>query len=478
MTREEFLAEYGKYEITRQLYELVFNPDRIEYHAEEVEGFRINTLPFQVNFPTDCYREELVSYIPMLPLIQQKQVLLEEADYIIYTHGYARCDDMIEKVLGQLRYLACERKSGAEIIVVGKSANAKYLLNGEIDNITFVGDHYAEYLGKRFGFPEMKERYVVYDDYADQLNVWPVDGCNNKCAFCRRSYMYIRFESQTYTSIKRELDWYQENAPEKMRHVSLRAENLTEYGIDLYGKPMLHRIIALINSYEAVKMITIDIGMCIGEITPEILDALCKADKLVSIGLNPEVGSDRLLKFIGKKHTCKQAIEICNTLRKAHPKLIIESTVMVGIPTETIEDMYLLAELLHQMWPDYIHLNYYIHSKRDALEKYPQMSESLREYYLQILLKQLEKPKEEYKYLEFHPNIDVRHYFIWGKKRRSRKWIREKMKLEEMNRKNDDVPGIMEPVRVRYVFYGKGLKGTIKMYEYMWDMLEESNAQE
>lgn len=457
MTRREHYAQYEQYEIKRKEAKIMCGPETY-YSADEIEGPKINASPFHYNASTDCYRELLVSYMPMIPLLE-KQVKLDEADYLLYTHGYARCDDLTDVVCNDLRCLASERKEGAEIIVVGKSANAKNILNGEIDKITFVGDHYAEYLGKRFGFPEVKEQYVVYDDYEEQLNVWPVDGCNNKCAFCRRSYMYIRYESQKFTFIKKQLDWYQANAPEKMKHISLRAENLTEYGIDLYGKPMLHRIISLINSYEAVEKITIDIGMCIGEITSEILDALCKAEKITVIGLNLETGSNRLLKVIGKKHTCEQAIDVFTKLRDANPKIAIESTVMVGLPTETIEDMYMLADLLHKTWPDYVHLNYYIHSPRAALNRYPQLSESLREYHLQILLKRLLlHPKEDYKYVKLHPIIYIRHYFIWGKKRNSRKWIIEKMKLDRYNKMYNDFPSNMPFARKAYLFHESGWK--------------------
>lgn len=464
MTRREHFAQYEQYEIKRKEAKVMCCPETY-YSANEIDGPKINARPFQCNAPTDCYRELLVSYMPMIPLLE-KQVRLDEADYLLYTHGYARCEDLTDVVCNDLRHLASKRKEGAEIIVVGKSANAKNILNGEIDNITFVGDHYAEYLGKRFGFPEVKEQYVVYDDYEEQLNVWPVDGCNNKCAFCRRSYMYIRYESQKFTFIKKQLDWYQANAPEKMKHISLRAENLTEYGIDLYGKPMLHRIISLINSYEAVEKITIDIGMCIGEITPEILDALCKAEKITVIGLNLETGSNRLLKVIGKKHTCEQAIDVFTKLRDANPKIAIESTVMVGLPTETIEDMYMLAELIQKVWPDYVHLNYYIHSPRATLNQYPQLSQSLREYHLQILLKQLRmKPKEEYKYVELHPIIYVRHYFIWGKKRNSRKWIREKMKLDEENDNSNFFPKNMPFRRIGFLGHKYGLN---KKYRQCW----------
>lgn len=433
------------------------------YSKEEIEGAKINAWYFMYYASSECYRELLVSYMPIIPLLQ-KQVRLEEADYILYGHAYARCDDMSEAVCEDLREIAKIRKKTAEIIVVGKSANAKNLLNGEIENITFVGDHYAEYLGKRFGFPEVKEEYFVYDEYFEQLNIWPVDGCNNKCAFCRRSYMYIRFESQKYTFIKKQLDWYQKNEPEKMRHISLRAENLTEYGIDLYDKPMLHKIIELINSYEAVEEITIEIGMCIGEITPQILKALCNAKKIKEIALNLEAGSDRLLKFIGKKHTYDWAVEVFTKLRQANPSIAIETTVMIGLPTETISDMYNLAELIRRCWPDYVHTNYYINSPHATLNQYPQLSESLREYHLKIFLKRLQiELKAKNKYIEIHPNIYLRHYFIWGKRRKSRKWIRKKMGTDR-NNESHDFPKEMPFQRVIYVEHENGLSKRWREY--------------
>lgn len=446
MTRDELLLQ----EIARQFPKKYCSKD-------EIEGPKINAFYFMYYARTECYRELLVSYMQIIPILQ-KQVPFKDADYILYGHAYARCDDMSDVVCDDLRQIASMRKKGAEIIVVGKSANAKNILNGEIDNITFVGDHYAEYLGKRFDFPEMKEQYFVYDEALKQLNIWPVDGCNNKCAFCRRSYMYIRFESQKYTFIKQQLDWYQENEPEKMRHISLRAENLTEYGMDLYGKPMLHKIIELLNSYEAVEEITFEIGMCIGEITPQILNALCRAKKIREIGLNLEAGSDRLLKFIGKKHTCEQAIEIFTKLRDANPKLAIETTVMIGLPTETIEDIYMLAKVIQRCWPDYIHLNYYINSPHATLNKYPQLSDSLREYHLKVFLKRLGMELKEHKnkYVEMHPNIYMKHYFIWGKRRKSRKWIKEKMQTDKENRESGFFPDEMPFERVVYVEHESG----------------------
>ena len=164
--------------------------------------FCINADYLKLNsrFFAECERELFVSLFPLLPLLE-KTVPLEEADYILYSHPYARVEDMSPFVIGQLHYIDKRRKPDAEIIVVGKSSNAEELLSGSIQNITFWPNHYAEMVGKKFGM-DITDEYFVYDSEYETLNIWPVNGCLRKCKFCRRSYMDIPFESLSLEYIK------------------------------------------------------------------------------------------------------------------------------------------------------------------------------------------------------------------------------------------------------------------------------------
>ena len=298
------------------------------------------------------------------------------------------------KVIEELNWISENRKDGAEIIVVGKAANAQQLLNGSIKNITFWGDHFTEKLGKKFGL-DIKEQYFVWDDEAEQLSMWPVDGCLRKCKFCRRSYMHIRFESLSLDTIKENLDYYKENEPEKMYRISLRAENLTEYGIDTYGCQKLHELIDLLNSYDEIEEIDIPIGVAICEITPEILDALCRCKKLVRIALNMEAGSNRLLKLIGKDHTREQVLHVYQRITKAIPDIWIDSMVMIGLPTETLTDIMELADLIEKTQPNWIGCVYYQWAPRQPLAQLPQLSTSLKEYHQDFFLKLLKNQRRD-----------------------------------------------------------------------------------
>lgn len=364
------------------------NPNEVKY--------KINADAIRLWIREECYRELMVSYFQIIPLLEN-EVAFDDADYILFMHCYARCDDMSSFVLQMLRRLNEIKKPGAKIIVLGKAANAEKLLNGETNDFIFLGDHFAEKLGKMFGM-DLHEKYFVYDERASKLSMWPVDGCLQKCKFCRRCFMHIKFESLSLEHIKTRLDYLQANFPETLRKISLRAENLTEYGIDIYGTQMLHKLIELIASYDEVESIELPIGISIGEITPEILNAICNCPKIKRISMNMEAGTDRLLQLIGKKHTCEQALTIISEIKSHIPDVFITTTVMIGLPTETFDDIQALAYQIVNSMVDDVLVNYYVESPNHLLANYPQMSNSLKEYHLKMLLKWLKvigiKPKK------------------------------------------------------------------------------------
>ena len=395
---------------------------------------KIYVWPMIKNLSDECERERFVSYYQMAPMIPDTVSSFEEADYIIYGHPYARVEDFTDDVLLEIEAINMLRKEGSELIIVGKATNIKPYIEGKYDNITYVPSHFTEYLGKRFEY-DMKEQYFVIDDTKENektLNMWPVDGCLNKCAFCRRTYMHIPFESLSLDYIKEKLDWYKANHPEEMEIFQIRAENLTEYGIDIYGKPMLHKLIDLVDSYDEIKELRLPIGMNIGEINDDILESLCKSKKLKVIGLNLEAGSNRLLKLINKSHTREDAIRIYKTLRQYHPMLFITSTIMIGLPTEGLEDILELGNLINEVEPNYVLSNYYGFSPKHPIAKYPQVNDKVREQHQDFLLKVLKSKTDRFAFLE----VDYEAPF----KKNKRSHERKKREIEKDN--EESIPRI------------------------------------
>ncbi len=356
----------------------------LDYSNHEKYKYKICAEPLQRNIYQDSYREQLVSFFQMAPLMN-KTVPLEEADFILYANPFARVQDFSDSVLEELEEINDRRKDTAEIIICGKACNIKNVIKDKYANITYVPSHYTEYVGKRFEI-DMKEEYVVYDDRNGVLNIWPVDGCLNKCGFCRRTYMDIPFESQSIEFLKQQLDWFKENHPEYMKYVSLRAENLNQYGIDLDGKRTLNKVIDLLNSYDEIEYIGLSIGYCLGETTKEIMKSLANCNKLVNIVLYIETGSNRLLKLIGKKHTCEMVKAFVGYMKAWHPNMEISAAIMIGLPTEELADIMSLGDLLISCDIDFVHCNYYGYVDKQPLAIYHQLSDQVKQMHLKYLI--------------------------------------------------------------------------------------------
>lgn len=370
----------------------------LDYLNHEEYKYKICAEPLQKNIYQDSYREQLVSFFQMAPLMD-KTVPLEEADYILYANPFARVQDFTDSVLEELKEIDKRRKDSAEIIICGKATNIKDVIKDKYSNVTYVSSHFTEYIGKRFEI-DMKEEYVVYDDRNEVLNIWPVDGCLNKCGFCRRTYMNIPFESQSIESLKKKLDWFKKYHPDQMKYVSLRAENLNQYGIDIDGKRTLNKVIDLLNSYDEIKYISLSIGYCLGETNKEIIESLANCDKLINMVLYLETGSDRLLKLIGKKHTCKMAKYFVEYMKACHPDMEISVAIMIGLPTEGLDDVVSLGQLLIDCDIDFIHCNYYGYVDKHPLASYPQLSAQEKEMHLKYLINYIKKHYDKEKILK------------------------------------------------------------------------------
>ena len=357
---------------------------------------KINATIFAYNVRQECYRERMVNYINLLPLLE-KQVRLEDADYILYMHPFARVEDMWRSVEHDLNVIDEYRKPDAEIIVLGKACNIRGMLSRKIRNVTYFEDNFVKKLGRKFGIKNMHGSFYAIDDNYCKTSIWPVDGCKQKCAFCRRTYMEVPyFHSVPLKQIKSLLDGLRNTSPEWMQVISLRAENLTEYGLDLYGERRLYEVLELINEYPEIKVVEMPIGLCIGELTGRDIEAICNLKPVISvIAANVEVGTDRLLKLLNKPHTVARAREVIKRIRRAHPEMDYGSTVMVGVPTERLEDIDALADLLVELNADWVQINIIGISDRSPLANLPKLSPSLIEYHKNRLVSLLKKAGRE-----------------------------------------------------------------------------------
>ena len=81
------------------------------------------------------------------------------------------------------------------------------------------------------------------------------------------------------------------------------------------------------------------------ELYPKLHHALT-SQKIVHIGSHIQSGSIRILKLMGKKISVNKWISVIKDIQKNHPKIKLETSIMVGFPSETNQDFMESVNLL------------------------------------------------------------------------------------------------------------------------------------
>ena len=148
-------------------------------------------------------------------------------------------------------------------------------------------------------------------------------------------------------------------------------------------------MLRLVASYPEVEEIKLLYGLTIAELKSPLLEAIIEnKEKIKTISLHFETGSNRLLTLVRKGHAKESAIELINIIRQEIPGIAIFSTMMIGLPTETLDDVDETVDLIRRTQIDGILCNY---SPNHAIANLPQVSGNQKRRHLAYLINQLEQ---------------------------------------------------------------------------------------
>lgn len=171
------------------------------------------------------------------------------------------------------------------------------------------------------------------------------EGCNNHCAYCVIPSLRGRMRSRSIENILNEARFLAQNG---VKELILIAQNTSEYGTDIYGKPMLHELLYELNQVEALHWIRI-LYMYPEGFYDELIDSIAKCDKVVKyVDMPLQHISDDVLKAMNR-HTDKKSIcDLIIKLRERIPNIVIRSTFIVGFYNETREEFEELKEFIEE----------------------------------------------------------------------------------------------------------------------------------
>ncbi|MCD8040236.1 MAG: 30S ribosomal protein S12 methylthiotransferase RimO [Clostridia bacterium] len=170
------------------------------------------------------------------------------------------------------------------------------------------------------------------------------DGCNNKCTYCLIPKIRGRYFSYPIDELIAEAE-----ALGDVSELILVAQDVTRYGIDLYGEKKLCEILQKLTALDNIN--SVRLLYCYPEMIDDALIAEIKNnDKIVKyLDIPFQHSEDRILKLMNRKGTRDSYLELISRLRSEIKGIAIRSTFICGFPSETEEESDALAQFLRQV---------------------------------------------------------------------------------------------------------------------------------
>ena len=197
------------------------------------------------------------------------------------------------------------------------------------------------------------------------------------------------------------LDEAKKLAKSGIKELIVIAQDTTKYGIDLYNKPMLPKLLSELCKIDSFKWIRF-LYAYPESITDELIETVKNNDKICNYFDIPiQHYSDRILKMMNRKSDGKSIENTISKIRNLIPNVVLRTSLIVGFPGETEEDFIELYEFVHRA--KFEKLGVFKYSKEDGTpaEKIKNhihyKTKEARQRKIMLLEKQISKIKLEEK---------------------------------------------------------------------------------
>ena len=188
----------------------------------------------------------------------------------------------------------------------------------------------------RLGHISMKDigvwRHITTPSHYAYLKI--SEGCSRPCSYCIKPILNGPLKSISMERLIEEVKWL---VKQGVCELQLVAQNLTDYGIDLYGEKKIAELVERISDIPGVEWIRLHYTYPIG-FPSRLLDVIrernnvCKYLDMALQHCNPEI-----LRLMRRSMSKDELVSLLSEIRNAVPGIYLRTTFMVGFPGETDE---------------------------------------------------------------------------------------------------------------------------------------------
>ena len=201
----------------------------------------------------------------------------------------------------------------------------------------------ASSFGDKDRLPLCGERVLTTPFYTAYLKV--AEGCDNRCTYCAIPDIRGSFRSLSIEECVREAKTL---ALKGVKELVVVAQDTTNYGVDLYGKPSLTELLKELVKIEGIHWIR-TLYTYPDKITDELLELIAAEDKLVPyLDIPIQHCNDRILKRMNRRGNRSELEELFEKIRNKVPGITLRTTLITGFPGETEEEFTELCEFVRK----------------------------------------------------------------------------------------------------------------------------------
>ena len=228
------------------------------------------------------------------------------------------------------------------------------------------------------------DRILTTPEYTAYLKI--AEGCDNRCAYCAIPAIRGKFRSRTIEDIVAEAKDLEALG---VRELNIVAQDITRYGLDLYGSYRLAELLRKIT--EATDIPWIRLLYCYPDkITDELVAEIRDNPRILKyIDLPIQHISDNMLTAMNRHGDSAMVRSVIKKLRAEIPDIVIRTTFIVGFPGETEEDFLELCEFVKEA--KFEHLGVFPYSREEDTPAYDmegQIDEQIKQDRADIIMRE------------------------------------------------------------------------------------------
>ncbi len=189
------------------------------------------------------------------------------------------------------------------------------------------------------------------------------EGCNRTCSFCAIPLMRGKHVSRSIESLVEET---KKLVARGVKEIMLIAQELTYYGLDIYKKRSLPRLLHALADIEGLEWIRLHYAYP-SKFPMEIIEAMKERDNICNyLDMPVQHASNKMLKAMKRQITREETEELIANIKSEIPGICLRTTLITGFPGETADDVEELKTFLKKMEFDRVGIFTYSHEENTS----------------------------------------------------------------------------------------------------------------